>query len=342
MLETNYIFWETPSWAINWVNKVFTLTNTIDKIEEIYIWGASYRSFSYTWNTITLTDAPTVATWAPIVDYWIVTTTTISWDITYGNIIDDVYLRLSQQRTSRQYPLELVKSYIKEGIRVLNNYRQNNSDKIGSYSFNKAPDFTISSYSATQFLSGAITSKVPNTWKVIVKYGDIVNYNGRVAWVSLDNLSWLDIQYLAWDKVMVGYALSWAVKKVNEVIVNYNPLTFVSRDEFVIGRTKYSYTIIDGYLFLPYSANENEVVTVNYTRNNNEPIVESDVIDINQDYFHVISLYALYNALMDREDDRYLIQQKKFQEQFKWYRSYMSRQVNWINNKIPSRHLRSF
>jgi len=340
--ETNYRYGEIPSWVVDWVNKIFTLLNQIDKIEEIYIWGASYRSFSYTWNTITLTDAPTTETWAPEVDYWIVTTTSTTWSVTFGNVIDDVYLRLSQYRTSRQYPLDLVKSYVKEGVRVLNNYRQNNSDKTWSYSFNKAPDFTVSTYSTTQFLSWAINKFVPNNGKVIVKYGDIVNYIWRTIWVSLNNISWLDIEYFAWDKVLIGYPISWVVKKINEVVINYNPLTFVSRDEFVIGRTKYCYTIIDWYLFLPYSANDNEKVMVTYTRFNNEPSVESDVIDINQDYFHIISLYALYNVLMDREDDRYLVQQKKFQEQFKWYRSYMSRQVNGINNKIPSRHLKAF
>lgn len=340
--ETNYIFGETASWVVNGVNTSFTLVNEIDRIEEIYLGGASYRSFSFSGSTITLTDAPTTETWAPVVDYWQTSTYTTPGSVTFWNVIDDVYLRLSQERTSRQFPLTLVKTYINEGIRVLNNYKQNPKDKIGSYSFNKAPDFTVSSYSATQLLSWAITATVPSSGKAIVKYWDVVDYTSRTAWVSLNGLTNLGITYIAWDKISVWYALPSLVKTVGEVIMDRRILTFADKREFIIDMSWYKYTIIDGYLFLPYSWNSDDVVTVNYTRNNNECIAESDIVDISQDYFHVLSLYSLYNILMDREDDRWQVQKDKFETQFKWYRSFISKQTNWINNRIPSAHLRNF
>jgi hypothetical protein len=51
------------------------------------------------------------------------------------------------------------------------------------------------------------------------------------------------------------------------------------------------------------------------------------LIDIENEYYQVISLYALYNSMMDREDDRYKIQRAKYDEQLRLYKSYL-RQVD--------------
>lgn len=340
--EINYIFWETAQWVVDWNNKVFTLLNPIDKIEEVYLGWVSYRNFSFLWDTLNLGDAPTTETWAPIVDYWKTTNTVVAWETTFWDIIDCTYSRLWQDRASSQYPIDLVKKYVNEGIRVLNNYKVNPLRKIGSVSFNKAPDFTVSSYSATQFLSSAISSLIPNTWKAILKYSEIVDYSGRTAWVSLNNLTNLNTTYSGWDTVSVWYQVTANAKKISEVLINNVPLTFVDRREFVMARSKFNYTIIENYLFLPYSLDTTDIVTYNYIKTNVECESESDIVDIESDYTHVLCLYALYNVMMDREDDRWQIQKSKFDEQFKWYRSYLSKTTNWINNKIPSRHLNQF
>lgn len=69
-MAINFIYRETPTWAINWVNKVYTLANTIDKLEEVYVWEAPYRTIdTVAWNQVTLHEA--VPTWETIsIDYF--------------------------------------------------------------------------------------------------------------------------------------------------------------------------------------------------------------------------------------------------------------------------------
>ena len=67
-----YIYNEALQWAINGVNKIFTAINNIESIESLRIWYVEYTNFTFSGNTITLTDAPTVFSWAGgvYIDYY--------------------------------------------------------------------------------------------------------------------------------------------------------------------------------------------------------------------------------------------------------------------------------
>jgi len=58
---------ETPTGTIDWVNKVFTTSQNIDQIDDIWIDWAPYFNYTFIWNTVTLTDAPTVSIY---IDYY--------------------------------------------------------------------------------------------------------------------------------------------------------------------------------------------------------------------------------------------------------------------------------
>lgn len=73
--NNSYIFNEAASGTINWVNKVFTVVNQIATIESLRIGYVEYTNFTYTWNTITLADAPTVINGGVYVDYFYSTST---------------------------------------------------------------------------------------------------------------------------------------------------------------------------------------------------------------------------------------------------------------------------
>ncbi len=70
MSADKFVYNETPTWDIDWVNVVFTTTNVIDKLEDFYIGWVPYRKVFSIWtNTITLNDAP--PSWAVVsVDYF--------------------------------------------------------------------------------------------------------------------------------------------------------------------------------------------------------------------------------------------------------------------------------
>ena len=138
--------------TVDGTNKTFTSVHPVSYVESLRLGGAEYTDFTVVGNVFTLTDAPTVATGSPYSDYF--------WDDgaipvgdsakTFIDAIDDVYLKLGQNSTSRQFPLSLTKAYVKEGIKVMNNERANPRKKVGEYSFNKAVDVTVTSYSATE------------------------------------------------------------------------------------------------------------------------------------------------------------------------------------------------
>lgn len=70
MANNSYIFNEQASWLVNWVNVVFTLANPISQIESLRIGYVEYTNFTYSGNTITLADAPSVINWGVFVDYF--------------------------------------------------------------------------------------------------------------------------------------------------------------------------------------------------------------------------------------------------------------------------------
>ena len=75
---------EIPTWNIDWVNKVYTLLNDVDYVDDIWIDWAIYTGFTLVWKVLTLSDAPTTSI---LVDYktadstTIVTSTCTLWDM---------------------------------------------------------------------------------------------------------------------------------------------------------------------------------------------------------------------------------------------------------------------
>lgn len=336
MSTINFIYWETLSWVVDWVNKVFTSLYPIYQIEDLRLWWVDYTSFTFNWNSVTLTDAPTIATWAPNIDYFRSDTITasITWTVTFLDVVNDFYDRVWQTSLSLVYKLDLVKKYINEGIRVINNMRTNPKYKIGQYSFNKAPDTVVSVYSATQVETPLLSNYVPSSWKIMIWDSTTVNYTSK-TWNIFTWISWLNIVYQPWDWISIWYAIPEWVKKISEVLLNKKVLDFVDRREYFIQKNRNVYTIIDWYIFLPYLTSTLDIITVHYIKNNEQLTNDTDIVDIENEYYQVLSLYALYNILMDREDDRYNIQYQKYKDQLRLYKSFL-RQIDWINNTISS------
>ena len=61
---------EVPSWAIDWSNKTFTTVNGMLSVVSLSIDGAEYYSYTFSWSTLTLTDAPTVSIRVDYIGVW--------------------------------------------------------------------------------------------------------------------------------------------------------------------------------------------------------------------------------------------------------------------------------
>lgn len=335
MTATNFVYNETPIGVVDGVNKVFTLLNSIESIEDLRIGWVDYTNFSFNWNTITLVDAPTISTGAPSVDYfkaWVVVVTTPS-DKTFGDFCLDIYEDLWQNITSFQYPLSMVERYVREELMINLNKRVNPLRKVGTYSFNKAIDGEVQGYSATEINVGTIPTYTPSTGRLMIGYGEVVDY-ATISSTSFTSLSWLDIVYAKGIKATVAYKILTGVKKISEVMVNGFILQFADFREYK-STQEGCFAVWDGYLFLPRTTAE-AVVTVTYTKDNVTPFENTDIIDFEPEYLNVVRYSVLTKLFAFRGDERLAITMQIYQDSLKHYKNYIARQVDGTNNQVKA------
>lgn len=335
-MTTNFIYNETLAGTVDGVNKSFTSLFTIESIEDLRLWGIDYTDFSFVGNTVTLTDAPTIATWSPSIDYFKLSLTPSATpsNKTFGEFCLDIYEDIGQYITSFQYPLTMVERYVREELLLNLNKRINPLRKVGTYSFNKAVDLTASAYSAVEVGVGTMPTYTPATGKLLIGYGEVVDYSS-VSATAFTWISGLEIVYKAGDKVTVGYSIPTWVKKVSEVTVNGFTLTFKDFREYK-STQEGCYTVWENYLFLPRSSGEC-VVNVTYTKDNVSPVDNSSIMDFEPEYLNVVRFATLVKLFAFRGDERLAITAQLYTQALKDYKGYIARQVDGTNNQIKAR-----
>ena len=92
---------ETPTWVIDGNNKIFTLLNEPDYIDDLFFDWAIYVSFTLVGKVITLTDAPTLSLF---VDYeTTITTVNPQTDLKWGDIKEQIWVNLWQTANSTTF-----------------------------------------------------------------------------------------------------------------------------------------------------------------------------------------------------------------------------------------------
>lgn len=252
-----------------------------------------------------------------------------------------IYDRIWQDTTSKQYPVSYIDRLIKECVRKLNNLKANPTSKVSSYSFNKSKDGSVASYSASSINVSSIDTYCPWSGKIIIDSSHILSYSAKNT-TSFTSLTGLSIVYKAGDRVSIGYAIPSGVKKISEVIINWVILTPIDRREFSIKNNQYFYCIVDDYIFLPWSQNTTDTVTITYILDNILPISDSSIIDFEEDYMFTLEDCVLARAYIDREDTRKEDINAIYKESLKLYKSYISQQTESINNSFASNVLTNF
>lgn len=352
-MNWEYKYNEQLQWVVDWINKNFTTLFPINKIEEVYYWGNEYRWITWSWNVVTFDVAPLAWTNNPTIDYFVldVSPITPTWNVTLWEIIDDVYDKLWQKRSTWVAP-NIVKnrvyleSQIKKSIimwmeRIRN--QRTYKDVIYHYSFNMAKSFSAIWYNSSYVNIWENQKHIPSNWYFILRDSVVVEYNSYLNW----RLNWLPlVEYLNWDMVSVWYKIPSWVKKISEVIINWVPLTYQDIREYSINKwdTFSIYTAInwDRYLFLPYTSRTDLIVNVKYISKTNTISDDLDVVDIPYEYYEVLSYYALWKIYEDREDDRADRMARRYNDLLKEYKSYKSRAVDWINNTLLTSVLNNF
>lgn len=338
MANWTFIYNETLTGTVDWINKVFTTLNDIDKLEEVYLGWAAYRDVTYTGNVITFTDAPPVGAWQPTADYFLapVPSSAPSDDVTWGELKTEAYDILGSDSTSPVFTLAIIERYLNKGLQKIKNEKFF-KEKVLQYTFNKAKDTNAIGYDANT-ITVTDANYIPANWALLLTDAAFVEYSTYTSWVFGAQAGYT---YKSWDRVLIGYKLPAWVKKPSEVIVRSQPLSYVDNREFVIGCPDV-YTIIHSsdwsrYLFLPYS--DEAPVTVKYITEHTIYTTDAEVVDILYEYTDAIALYAAYKACIFREDDRWQAFKQEFIEEKNRLKAYKARQTDWINNKIRTRPL---
>lgn len=335
-MTANYIYNETLTGVVDGVNTVFTTIQNIDKIEDVYLGGSPYRDLTYTGgtNVVTLADAPPLLS-VPTIDYFFSTVTPVwpSDAVTFGDIIDDTYEKLGLARTSPVILESQVQRQINKGYKRIKNIKSY-KDKVLQYTFNKANDSAAIGYSASS-VTTTDTDYVPASGAVLLWDTSFVNYStysSGVFWAT----AWY--VYASGDRVSIGYKLPSGVKRPSEVIMDKTILTYADNREFVVYAGNNTYTIFqdaawDEYIFLPYKATD-AIITVKYVPEYDILDDDTDVINILYEYADLLSLYAAYNTLLLREDERWMPIKQEYIELLKDYQAYKSSAVDGIKNKF--------
>ena len=318
------IYKETPIGVIDWINKVFTVSEVIDVIDDVYLWWAPYRSVSFNWKTITFAEAPPL--WADItIDYfyedW---TQSVFSDVTFWDIIDEVYFYIWQNKTSRTYLIDNVKREINKVVKKLNN-KTAISSVIRQYSFNPTKALTAKVDDNWVFIWENI-SYIQENW-IALLWDMLYKYNYYTAWV----LWWTkDATFKEWDILNMWYKIPSSALKVSEIYIDWTKVEYV--DNRIFNNFWNNYTIINyewsRYLFLPYG--NYSVVTVKYLPTTSLLINDSDIINFPYEYSDVISLSVAGLLYANREDDRYNNIKLEHKERKREWLSYQLRTVaNW-------------
>ncbi len=332
-----YIYNETLSWLIDGVNVEFTTLNNINKIEEVYLGWAAYRDVTFVQDTnvVTFADAPPIWANSPTIDYFDeeVVPPAANGDVTFGDIIDDTYDKIGAKRTSNVYLENQIKRQINKGFKRMKNIKSY-KDRIGQYTFNKAEDQEAIGYNASS-VTTVNSDYVPASGAIMVgntSFSEYTTYINGVYGVD----AWY--VYESGDRVTTWYKLPSWVKRPSEVLSDRTVLTYVDNREFFNVPWHYNYTIFKGasgeeYIFMPFNA-QSKVVTVKYTATSDVLVEDEDLISIPYEYSDTLSLYAAYNVLLLREDDRWQAIKQEWRELLKDYKSYESRAVDGINNRF--------
>jgi len=292
---------EIPAWSIDWVNKIYTLINDVDYIDDIFIDWAIYTDFSVVWKIITLTDAPTLSIY---VDYKTTSSSTVvsSW-VTLWQIITEVY-RLSWQTSnstkfSRSVVVDLANSLLEQvwNWKVTNILTQQIYKAWNLWFQNSFIGYRINwgwTISAEVNIWDAIiemdTTSLLSAWYVRI-WSDIIKYTSKTD-TQLNWVSGITVNHLIADKVKQLYVLPTDFEKPDRgyKIIESDSLQEVEIPYKLDNQYWVCYSIIrsDIQLLEVFWLYTDDQVKLNYVKEYEELVNDSDVCILPKNYWKTI------------------------------------------------------
>lgn len=322
----NLIYDEELIGTADLVNKVFYSVFPIGRIEELRIDWVAYTSYTINGRAVTLNDAPSEVVGVPHIDYFrkdVDVNFIDSW-VTLASLRSSIYNRIWHTITSLQFPKELADEYISEGIIRVSKMRRN-KQKRWVFTFHKANDASIVSSDGNTITIDSISKYTPEKGLCIISNKNAVYYSHKTA-TTISSLTWLELNDIESKPIQFGYKLSLTIDKVSEVFLDWFKLTPADFAEYISSTATDKFCVYNGYLLLPLTSREGNVVTIVYVGKNTSTYEDTDIIDFDGDYISVIKSFVLWNMYKDREDDRLREEKQNYLELLKEYKRELSKQ----------------
>lgn len=296
---------ETPTWTIDWVNKVFTLLNTPEFIDDIFFDWAIYTTFTLVGKVITLVDAPTVSLF---VDYESVPdVVVVDSTITFWDIKNKVWNLLGQKSTSTTFSDSIVWDEINYTARqvlkgrVKNLLNPNQIFRAGKLWFIEGKlNVRIQAWSKLteeleiwDIVALMDTTNVLTSWHVEI-WGDIISYNGKIS-TELQGVLWQTVKHLVPEKVNQLYEMPTAMDKPSQVykIVDWQTYEIPLKNEN--NQTVYYEIIRTGTLILLKIVwlDQDDLVEVNYQSKFTDMWADTAVNPLPENYWISVLAYLV-------------------------------------------------
>jgi len=294
---------ETPTWTINWVNKVFTLLNTPDFIDDIFFDWAIYTTFTIVGKILTLVDAPTVSLF---VDYESTTDeVVIDSTVTFWDIKNKVWNLLGQKSTSTNFSDGIVWSKINSvARRVLKGRVKNLLDKnqifrAGKLWFTEGKlNVRIQDWGKLNtelevwdIVALMDTTNVLTSWFVEI-WGDIISYSGKII-TELQGTLWQTVTHLVAERVNQLYEMPTAMDKPSEVfkIVDWRRFDIPLRND---NNQSCYYEVLRSWTQILLKIawlDQDDLVEVNYQSKFTNMWVNTDINPLPEDYWEEVLGY---------------------------------------------------
>lgn len=284
------IYKEVPSWAIDWVNKIFTFINPITQIDDLWVDNVIYTSFSISWNIVTLADAPTLAIYADYVTIW--SDLPVVSDVTYWDIKSKVWSLLGQKPTSTNFSNDIVWDEINnQGLevwrgRVINLLNPQQTIRAWNLWFQESSFATRikKGWSVTELVNIWATSiktetwYLNPTWYVLIGW-EIINYTWITA-TALTGVTGVKVQHNVWDKIIQLYPVPENFETMSKMDLIQNSFGWVYYKEIPLNTWNAKYEILrvwhDVYLKIDWLSNNAEV-KISYVKKYTDLSADSDI-----------------------------------------------------------------
>jgi hypothetical protein len=299
-----YVSKEIPSGAIDGSNKVFIWLNTPSQFDDLWVDGAIYTQYSLLGNVMTLVDAPTLSIFG---DYsYGPAEITAASSTTLGEIKAKVWSLLGQRSTSGSFSDAIVTDEVNSQIRhvlrgrvtsMLDPRRIYRCGKIWFSEGSAAIRIQSGSVLGADFNIGDTTMTCDTTFLLPAGYvlvgGEIFKYTG-VSSTQLLGVTGGTIKHLATEKVAQLYEIPADCEKINDdgVLLLSNSYgqaeTPINRDDSGLSSRYYQVIRLNTSptktLIKLFGFDNNDIVTVKYTKRFDNLTENTDVCPLPDDY----------------------------------------------------------